>query len=94
MKFATLGSRQANLGEAGADRRLPRDERRAAGGAALLAVEVREVRALLGDAIDVGRAVAHHAVVVAADVEPADVVGHDEKNIRVSLAGLLAGRGH
>ena len=37
---------QADLGQAGADRRLPGDERRASGGAALLAVAVGEDRAL------------------------------------------------
>ena len=55
-------ARQADLGEAGADGRLPGDERRAAGGAALLAVPVGEQRAFLGDAVDVRRLVAHHAL--------------------------------
>ena len=48
-------ARQADFGEAGADRRLPGDERRATGGAALLAVPVREERAFLGDAVYVRR---------------------------------------
>ena len=64
----------------------PGDECRTASGAALLAVEVREHRAFLGDAVDVRRAIAHDAVVVATEIEPADVVGHDEENVR--LAGL------
>ena len=64
----------ADLGEAGADRLLAGDEGGTAGGAALLAVEVGEHRAFPGDAVDVGRPVAHDAVVVAADIEPADVV--------------------
>src|SRR5262249_56709574 len=42
-------------------RALAGDERGAAGGAGLLAVIVGEDRALGGDAVDVGRAVAHHA---------------------------------
>ena len=83
---AERGAGHADLGEAGADRRLAGDEGGAAGGAALLAVEVGEHRAFLGDAVDVGRAIAHDAVVVAADVEPADVVGHDEQDVR--LVGL------
>ena len=78
----TLGrARQADLGEAGADGRLPGDERRAAGGAALLAVPVGEQRALLGDAVDVRRPVAHHAHVVGADVELADVVAPDDEDV-------------
>jgi len=53
-------------------------KRGATRGATLLAVEVREHRAFFGDAIEVGRAIAHDAVVVATEVEPADVVRHDE----------------
>ena len=74
-------ARQADLGEAGANRRLPGDERRAAGGAALLAVPVGEQRAFLGDAVDVGRLVAHHAQVVGADVELADVIAPDDEDV-------------
>ena len=80
------GARHADLCQTGADRRLAGDEGGAAGSAALLPVEVGEHRAFLGDPVDVGRAVAHDAVVVATDVEPADVVRHDEENVR--LAGL------
>ena len=63
-----LRARQADLGQPGADGRLPGDECRAAGGAALLAIPVGEERAFLGDAVDVRRLVAHHALVVGADV--------------------------
>ena len=51
-------------------------------GAALLPVEVGEHRAFFGNMIDVRRAVTHDTVIVATDVKPADVVGHDEKNVR------------
>ena len=54
-------ARQADLRQAGAERRLAGDEGGAARGAALLAVLVGEHRAFLGDAVDVGRLVAHHA---------------------------------
>ena len=80
-------ARQADLGEAGADGRLPGDERRAAGGAALLAIPVGEQRAFLGDAVDVRRLVAHHAHVVGADVELADVIAPDDEDV-----GLLVCR--
>ena len=49
----------------------------------LLAVIVGEQRALVGDAVDVGRAVAHHAAVVGADVPVADVVAHDDEDVRL-----------
>jgi hypothetical protein len=55
------------------------------GGAALLSVEVGEHRAFLRDAVEIGRAIAHDAVVVATQIEPADVIGHDEQDVRLSV---------
>ena len=49
---------------------------------------VGEDRAFLGDAVDVRRAVAHHAAVVGADVPQPDVVAEDDEDVR-----LAAGRG-
>src|SRR5271170_3083557 len=69
---------RSDLGQTSADWRLPGDEGGATGSAALLSVEVGKHRPFLGDAIEVGRAVAHDAVVVAAEIEPADIVGHDK----------------
>jgi len=57
------------------------DECSATGRAALLAVPVGKQRAFLGDAVNVGRAIAHHTQVVSADVRPTDVITHDEKNV-------------
>jgi hypothetical protein len=45
------------------------------------AVEVGEQNALAADAIDVGRG-HHHPVAVDADVGVADVVGHDDQDVR------------
>ena len=42
---------------------------------------VREDRAFVGDAINIGRAVAHHTAVVGADVPVADVVRHDDEDV-------------
>ena len=72
---------QSDLGQTGAHRRLAGDECGAAGGAALLAVPVGEHRAFVGDAVDVRRLVAHHAHVVGADVELADVVTPDNQDV-------------
>ena len=85
---AFLGARQADLEQAGAEARLAGDERPAAGGAALLAVPVGEQRAFLGDAVDVGRLVAHHALVVGADVPVADVVAPDDEDVGLLGRGL------
>ena len=64
----TRRGRDADLRQAGAIDALPGDEGRAAGGAGLLAVGVGEQHAFLGDAVDVGRLVAHQPVRVAAQV--------------------------
>src|SRR5262249_2520984 len=84
LRQSLLGAGQADLQQAGAEAALPRDERGAPGRAGLLGVEGGEDRAFLGDAIDVGRAVAHHAAVVGADVPVADVVAEDDEDVRLS----------
>ena len=91
LRQAFLRGRQPDLQQPGAQRRLSGDEGGAARGAGLLAVVVGEDSALVGDAIDVGRAIAHHAAVVGADVPVADVVAHDDDDVRL-LRGLRAGR--
>ena len=60
----------------------------AARGAALLAVGVGEPHPFLGEAVDVGRAVAHQAVAVAAEVGDADVVAPDDEDVR-AVAGAM-----
>ena len=69
----------------GAQHALAGDERRAARGARLLAVGVGEQHPFLGDAVDVGRLVAHQAVRVAAQVRDADVIAPDDEDV-----GLVA----
>src|SRR6516225_9918754 len=81
------GGRQADLGEAGADRGLAGDKRGASSRATLLGIPVGKQRPLLCDPIDIGRAVSHHAEVVGAYIRPANVIAHDEKDI-----GLLVAR--
>ena len=88
---ADVGARHADLGEAGADRVLAGEEGGAAGGAALLAVVVGEGNALVADAVDVGRAVAHLAAAVVADVPPADVVAPQDEDVRLlGLSSVLS----
>ena len=74
-------ARQANLRQAGAKWRLSGDERRATCGARLLAVIVGEQRTLARNTVNVGRPIAHHALVVSADIPIPDVVGHDYENV-------------
>ena len=82
--------RNADLGQAGAVDALPGDEGRAAGGAGLLAVAVGEQHAFLGDAVDVGRLVAHQAVRVATEVRHADVVAPDDEDVGLPVPCVLA----
>ena len=85
---ADVRARQADLRQSGADGRLPGDERRASGRAALLAIPVGEPRAFFGDAVDVGRSIAHDAAVVATRVKPPDVVTHDDEDVGFLIRAL------
>src|SRR5690606_38539319 len=77
------GAGYADLRETRAVSALAGDEGSAAGGAALLAVRVREAHPLVRDAIDVGRTVAHQSVAVAAQVRDPDVVPPDHEDVRL-----------
>ncbi len=83
---ADIGAGHTDLGQAGAVGALPGDEGRPAGGAALLAVGIGEFYAFVGDAINIGGAVAHQAVAVAAQVGDADVIAPDDEDIWFFLA--------
>jgi len=89
LRHALGSARPPDLGQSGPDWGLPRDEGGAAGRAALLPIPIGKHRALAGDAIDVGRLVAHHAPVIRADVEAADVIAPDDQDVR-SLLRLLS----
>src|SRR5262249_54562673 len=82
---ALLGAGQADLGQAGPDRRLAGQECRPTGGAALLAVPVRGHRPFATRAVAVGRAVAPPPVVVDARVPPPDVIPPQDQDVRLAL---------
>ncbi len=65
---------------------LPQNERCAPRRAALLGVVIGEERPFMRYAVDVRRSASHHAVMVGANVPDADVIGHDDENVR--LLGL------
>ncbi len=85
------GSGQADFGQPGAQSVLTGDERRSSGRAALLAVAVGKTHAFLGDAVDVGRAVAHQPVAVAAQIGNADIITPDDDDVRL---GCCSGSSH
>src|SRR5215510_43195 len=80
---AQFGTWQSNLAQTRAEYALAHNERRAAGGTALLGVVVGENHTLVRDAVDVRGAVSHHALRVGADVRLADVVPPHDKYIRL-----------
>src|SRR5215469_17828105 len=79
------GTRQTNFSEPCPDGRLACNKRGTSGGAALLPIPVREERAFVGNAIDVGRLVAHHALIVGTDVPVADVISPEDQDVRLLL---------
>ena len=76
---------QLRRDHAGAQRIHAGEEGVAPGGAALHGDIVHEDRALLADAVDVGRFADHQAAVVDARLHPADVVAHDEQDVGLVL---------
>ena len=72
----------ADGGHAGADRQFAGDELRPPGGATRFGVVVGEQHAFGGELVDVRRPPGHHAAVVGADVPHADVIAHDEDDVR------------
>lgn len=81
ISYPVGGSRHPDGKQAGAERMLPQDESRPSGGTALLGVPVGEKRAFLGHGIDVGCLVAHHSLVVGADVPITDVVSPNDEDV-------------
>ena len=73
--------RHAYLAQARAKNVLAGDERRPPGCAALLSVVVGEGHAFGGDAVNVGRPVAHQAFGESADVGLPDVVTKNDENV-------------
>ena len=78
---AFLGAGQTDLGHAVADGDGAAEKGGASGRAALLRVVVGEADAFPGDAVNVRRLVAHHAMAVVADVLDADVVAPDDEDV-------------
>jgi len=62
---------------------------RASRRATLLSVPVGEERAFLRNAVEVRGSISHDPEVIGADVVPADVVAHDEKNVWFLLCHCL-----
>ena len=87
-----IGARLADGRHPGADRQLAGDELRAPRRAARLGVVIREPHALGRKLVEIWRLAGHDPLMVGANIEPADVVAHDEQDVRLSR--LLGKRRH
>src|SRR5580704_12167846 len=74
LRHTDVGAGLANRGEPGAQRYLPGDEVGAAGRAARLRVVISKAHALGCELVEVRRFAGHDALVIGADIEPADIV--------------------
>src|SRR3989442_1648709 len=82
---AASGARLTGRGHSGSGRQLTGDEIRASGGAACFGIVVTESHAFRRQTIEVGRLPRHDALMIGADIEPADIVTHDEEDVRPLL---------
>ena len=83
---AHVGTCLTDSGQTGADRQLARNEVGATRRAACFRVVVGEAHALGGKPVEVRRLAGHDALVIGTDVEPPDIVAHDDED--VGLSGL------
>src|SRR3954466_8988133 len=83
---AESGAGLTDSRQPGPDWQLASDEIRAACGAAGLRIVVGKHQALSCNLVQVRGLPTHHASVVCADIEPADIVRHDDDDIRFLLA--------
>ena len=81
IRDAHVGSGLTHRRETRADRQLASDEVGATRRAACLGVVVGKQHTLRGELVEVRRLAGHHAAVVGADVEPADVIAHDDDDV-------------
>ena len=84
---AEVSARDAHLGQSSANGVLARDKCGASSGAALLAIIVSKDYPLIGDAIDIGCVVTHHAQTIATDIPVADIIAPNHEDIRL-LSGM------
>ncbi len=92
MTQTQFGAGQTDLGQPGAERNLTGDESGATRGAALFGVVVGEQSTFVGDAVDVGRFVTHHAAAVGADIGDTDIIAPDHEDVRLAPARAGAAR--
>src|SRR5262249_53993094 len=78
-------TRKAYLAQTRAEHALAGDECGPPRGAALLAVAIGEQHTFVGNAVDIGSLVAHHATTVAAEIPVADVISPYNEDVWFSV---------
>src|SRR4051794_37698224 len=78
-----VGSWHSDFRQSGADRVLAANEAGAACGAALLRIIVGKGDAFFGDAVDVGRAIAHRSAAEMTDIPDTNVISPQDENVRL-----------
>src|SRR5262249_30657256 len=89
IRNADIGASLTHRGQSGADRQFTGDKVGATSRAAGFGIVVGEHHALGRQLIEVWGLSRHHSAVVSADVEPADIVAHDDEDVGSSLLLLL-----
>src|SRR5215469_6065704 len=79
VRDAYIGARLAHRRETGANRQLTSDEVGPTSRAACLSIIVGKQDALRGELVEVRRLAGHDATVVGTNVEPANVITHDDE---------------
>ena len=88
-----VGAGLAHGCQARAQGNFPGDEGSSARRATGFGIIVGEQHALRGQLVEIGCLAGHHAPVIGADVEPADIVAHDEDDVWRPLPGSRRGCG-
>ena len=83
--YAHVGSSQAYGGQTGANRQFAGNVVRTTRCATGFRIVVGKAHALSGKLVEVGCLAGHDALMIGADVEPADIVTHDDKDIGRAL---------
>src|SRR5580704_19095059 len=89
VRYADVGPSLTYRCQAGTDRQLAGDEVGSPRRAARLGVVIGEHHALRRQLVEVWRLAGHHSAVISADVEPADIVTHDDEYVRPLTARRL-----
>ena len=82
---ADIGACLTHGGQSGADRQFACDEIRATGGAARFSIVVGEAHSFRREPVEIRRLSRHDALMIGANIEPTNIVAHNEEDVRLLL---------